>query len=248
MDNFDDFDNFDDLPDLGHWKSAMEFSVEQAALLLAMIDPFDYESLLKAKASRVPRWKNAAGHAIGIVSAIRQGLISPVVCKGFKLEEMSDWNGNKFMERVLQTVRASDRDAEISMPDTIITRASLIAWIESEKVQFTKPPKPITKTVAVQTIAKVIESAAPQPAPLALPLYSHSSEGLDLVQETIKHFWATYDEDDISTAPSKEDILKFLTSKGASGRMSEAVDLILRPFNLRTAHLRNRKAPTRENE
>ena len=242
------FDDFDDLPDLGHWKSVMEFSVEQAALLLAMIDPFDYDTLDRAKRQNVPRWKNAHGHALGIVSAIRQGLISPVVCMGHVYVETNDWNGNPTMERILRVARPAEREVEISLPDTIITRASLVAWIESEKVQVTRPPKPATKAIAVQTFARVIEPAVPQPAPLALPSYSHSSEGLDLVQETIKHFWATYDEDDISTAPSKEDILKFLTSKGASGRMSEAVDLILRPFNLRTAHLKNRKAPTREDQ
>lgn len=236
------FDDFDDLPDLGHWKSVMEFTVEQAALLLAMIDPFDY-GLHQAKIAKVPRWKKAGGHAIGIVSAIRQGLISPVVCKGHKTEEVSDYNGNTFTERVFQTVRPSDRDAEISIADTIITRASLVAWIESEKVQITRPSRPATKTISVQNAVKVIE-----PAPLALPSYTHASEGLDLVQETIKHFWATYDEDDISTAPSKEEIIKFLASKGASGRMSEAVDLILRPFSLRTAHLKNRKPPTREGQ
>lgn len=242
------FDDFDDLPDLGHWKSVMEFNVEQAALLLAMIDPFDYETLDRAKRQNVSRWKKAHGHALGIVSAIRQGLISPVVCMGHVYVETSDWNGNPTMERILRVARPAEREVEISLPDTIITRASLVAWIESEKVQVTRPPKPVTKTVSVQATTRVIEPAAPQRATLALPSYSHSSEGLDLVQETIKHFWATYDEGDIGTAPSKDDILKFLTSRGASGRMSEAVDLILRPFNLRTAHLRNRKAPTREDQ
>lgn len=242
------FDDLDELPDLGHWKSVMEFTVEQAALLLAMIDPFDYETLDRAKRQNAPRWKKAHGHALGIVSAIRQGLISPVVCMGHVYVETSDWNGNPTMERILRVARPSEREVEISLPDTIITRASLVAWIESEKVQVTKPPRPVTKAVATQPAVRPIESGYQEPAPLTLPSYNHSSEGLDLVQETIKHFWATYDEGDISTAPSKEDILKFLLSRGASGRMSEAVDLILRPFNLRTAHLRNRKVPTREDE
>lgn len=248
LDNLEDFDRPDRLPNLDHWKSVMEFSIEQAALLLAMIDPFDCDNLHQAKVKKLARWKKAHGHALGIISAIRQGLISPVACKGWIEEETTNAYGNPSMERFLRVTRPTDRETEICISNTIITRASLLAWIESERVQVTRPPKPIIKNIPVRTTAVVLAPAPNQSAPLSLPSYTHSSEGLDLVQDAIKHFWATYDHDDVSTAPPKEDILKFLTSRGASGRMSEAVDLILRPFNLRTAHLRNRKVPTREDE
>lgn len=250
MDNLDDLEDFDRperLPNLDHWKSVMEFSVEQAALLLAMIDPFDCDNLHQAKVKKIERWKKAHGHALGIISAIRQGLISPVACRGWIEEEVLNSYGDPSMEKFLRATRPGDRETEICISNTVITRASLLAWIESEKVQVTRPPRPI-KNTPVRTTAVALEPASHQPPPLSLPSYTHSSEGLDLVQDAIKHFWATYDHDDVSTAPPKEDILKFLTSRGASGRMSEAVDLILRPFNLRTVHLRNRKAPTREDQ
>lgn len=32
----------ENLPDLSHWKTVQEFSITQAALLLAGIDPYDY--------------------------------------------------------------------------------------------------------------------------------------------------------------------------------------------------------------
>lgn len=249
MHDFDDLgssDQPDRLPNLDHWKSVMEFTVEQAALLLAMIDPFDCETLLQTKRQNLPRWKKAHGHALGIVSAIRQGLISPVVCMGYVHVESSDWNGNPTMERVLQIVRATQREAEISMSDTIITRASLVAWIGSENVQVTRPPRPIERQMS-KPAAKP-QTVVRQPEPLALPSYGHKSEGLEFVEEAIKHFWSTYDEDDPNTAPRRDQIIEYLKGRGASGRESEAVDLILRPKNMRTAHLRNRKPPTRENQ
>ena len=42
-------ENEDDHPNLDHWKQVMEFNVEQAALLLAGIDPFETETLEEAK-------------------------------------------------------------------------------------------------------------------------------------------------------------------------------------------------------
>lgn len=71
-----------DLPNLDHWKSVMEFTVEQAALLLAMIDPFDVETLAEAKDQRLPRWKMARAHCLAITSAIRmRPAITPCVIK-----------------------------------------------------------------------------------------------------------------------------------------------------------------------
>lgn len=247
FDDLEDFTPSERLPNLDHWKAVMEFSVEQAALLSAMIDPFDCENLILAKRQKHARWKKAHGHALGIVSAIRQGLISPVVCMGYVEEEVSDWNGNPSLERNLRVVRPTQREAEISMADTIITRASLLAWITTANVQVTRPPRPVEK----QLVERMPKASAPivQPPPtLALPNYSHKSEGLEFVEEAIKHFWSTYDEEDPSTAPRRDEIIEYLKGRGASGRESEAVDLILRPKNMRTAHLKNRKVPTRADE
>ncbi|MFS3756231.1 hypothetical protein ACK6VR_20150, partial [Escherichia coli] len=37
----------ENLPDLSHWKTVQEFSITQAALLLAGIDPYDYANGLE---------------------------------------------------------------------------------------------------------------------------------------------------------------------------------------------------------
>ncbi|HSB98258.1 MAG TPA: hypothetical protein VLC91_17495 [Spongiibacteraceae bacterium] len=215
----------------------MEFTVEQAALLMAGIDPFE-ASLEEVKARRLSRWKQAHGHALGIVTAIRQGLITPVVCQGYVWR--SGWNDE--LQRFVETMKPADRTTEISIADTVITRASLVGWITTEKVQIARrtPPRTI---VAVQH--STLQDEEKEVAPLALPFHGHNSEGLEFVNEAIKQFWATFDPDDPATAPRKQEVIDYLKVKGATGNVAQAVDLILRPENMRKAGLKNNKAPTR---
>lgn len=230
----------EDLPDLVHWKHVMEFTVEQAALLMAMIDPFDVGSLDEAKTLQVPRWKKAHAHSLAIVSAIRQGVISPVVCCAYFLEEgqWGDWT--------VYPMKPSDRTMEISPAHTIITRASLENWITTEEVQITRPrPRQVAPATVRQPSAPITIEAKPDP--LALPYHGHTSDGLDYVDDAIKQFWTTVDPEDSTTVPLKKDVVDYLTAKrGASKNIAEAVDRILRPENMRRVHLKNRKVPTRE--
>lgn len=234
----EDFDSYDQLPNLDHWKAVMEFSVEQAALLMAGFDPLE-TNLETVKTQRLSRWKQAHGYALGIVSAIRQGLISPVACRG--LVWVEGWNNS--VDQVMTTVRATDREAEISTAETLITRASLVGWINSERVQIARPPKPVTvATVPAEASRPVTVEAKPEP--LALPYHGHKSEGLEFVDDAIKQMWATYDHDDPRTSPTQEEVIKYLRGRGAGANMAEAVNLILRPANLRRGGRKNKKVPT----
>lgn len=236
----------DDLPDLNHWKQVMEFTVEQAALLLAGIDPFDIESLVEAKERSVPRWKQAWAHSLAIVSAIRQGVISPVVCRAYIFEENGQWSG---WEAV--AMKPSDRDMEISASHTIITRAALANWVSTERVQFAK-----SKSYAPKVAVQPRPQPNPEPPitietnvePLALPFRGHRSEGLEFVEDAINQMWSTYDEGDPSTAPTQEDVVKYLRGRGAGVNMADAVNLILRPANLRRGGRKNKQVPTSEGQ
>lgn len=237
----------EDYPDLSHWKSVLEFSVEKAALLMAGIDPLEW-TLQETKEREHPRWKNAHANAMSIESAIRQGLLSPVICRGLIWQE--EWNNPP--ELSMATIKHNDRDAHLSIQETIITRASLIGWIDSENVQLVRPIKQINPPVQsinqpddLQQKHEIIMIDA-QPPVMALPYLGHRSEGLEFVEEAIQQFWSTYDENDPSTAPTREEVSEYLIKKGASVNMADAINLILRPFKLRTAGLKNKKVPTRK--
>lgn len=233
----------EDLPNLNHWKSVMEFTVEQAALLMAMIDPLDVESSEEAKRLQIPRWKKAHGWSLAIISAIRQGLISPVVCRSCTWNE--DSFGNTWYTK--ETIKPSDRNVDISPKDTVITRASLLNWISSENVQIVRP-KPTRIIQPQPATIEVHPSEATSTLPAALPYHGHASEGLEFVEDAIYQFWTTVDEYDPTTVPTKKDVVDYLKKKGASQNVAQAVDLILRPENMRKAKLRNYKVVTRETQ
>ncbi|WP_420901409.1 hypothetical protein [Escherichia coli] len=147
-----------------------------------------------------------------------------------------------------EVIKSTDRGNEISKVKTIITRDSLMAWIESENIDIVRNPhkfKPERNNKYRQIDHMVIDT---QPKdiitisePLALLSYEHKSEGLEFAGEAIKQFWSTYDEDDPTTSPQKDDVIAYLQSKGASGNLAKAVDLVLRPDALRNLGRRKTK-------
>ncbi|EEP9807341.1 hypothetical protein PP836_003138 [Salmonella enterica] len=232
---------YDNLPDLTHWKTVQEFSITQAALLLAGIDPFDFDedkALEQVRARKHERWKLAWGMSAGIITAIRRGVLTPILC--FSEKWVENWNGPDYIE--YEIIKPTDRSQEISKIKTIMTRDSLMAWIESECIDIAQKPRKISHEQSQRYqrcdhSEKIIHPPAQDIVtinePLALPSYEHRSEGLEYVDEAIKQFWSTYDEDDPSTAPKKDDVTAYLQSKGASGNVAKAVDLIVRPDALR---------------
>ncbi|WP_460588957.1 hypothetical protein [Haliea atlantica] len=215
----DDQSNF---PDLQHWKPVAEFTVEQAALLMAGIDPWEIETTEAAKEQSHPRWKKAATHSLAIVAAIRQGLIIPVICRG--------WYGDYDHGPQLRTIKHSDREWEISPQHTVITRASLESWIANHAVPIFRPPRQ-RMPVSTENTPKP-EPITIDVEPLTLPYQGHRSEGLEFVDEAVEQLWSTFDPDDPATAPTQKEVIEFLRSKGATVNMAEAVNLVLRPRNL----------------
>ncbi|WP_043914207.1 hypothetical protein [Candidatus Regiella insecticola] len=222
----------DDIPDLTHWKTVQEFSIEQAALLLAGIDPLDFlGGIEEARKLPHPRWKDAWGFASGMVSAIRRGVLSVVKCVSEEtIWENGVWGGECVV--VYEEMKPTDRRKEISKIKTIITRDSLLCWITQENVDFVRKPMPIITHQSIKSKTIKLNNSDAPPS-LALLEKTHRSEGLEFVDDAINQFWLTYDENDPNTAPSKSEIVTYLERKGASNNIAQAVDLILRPFTLR---------------
>lgn len=225
----------ENLPDLSHWRTIQEFTIEQAALLLAGIDPYDHENGLESVRNNYhERWKLAFGLSDGLVSAIRRGVLTPIVCIG----EIKYWDQFGNLDGIsYQTIKTTDRAVDISKSRTIITRDALFSWVEFEKVDFVRKPiikKNNTIEIEVNEVINlpnthVIASKQNYQEPVLLPKWEHKSEGLEFVEEAVEQLWSTYEEDNLQTAPTKEEVISFLKAKGATGNMANAVDLILRP-------------------
>ncbi|WP_313667962.1 hypothetical protein [Atlantibacter sp.] len=233
---------YENLPDLTHWKTVQEFNLSQAALLLAGIDPYDFgneDPLSEVRELNHQRWKLAWGFCAGIITAIRRGVLTPVQCYTERLVEPDNHWAEAYID--YKEIKPTDRTYDISKYKTIITRDSLIAWVNNENVDIarTRKPKPIKNITHLSTDGELIidvasDAKAHPPKILSIPYRDHKSEGLEFVDEAIKQFWSTFDEEDPSTAPRREDIIVYLQSKGASGNLARAVDLILRPNALRS--------------
>ena len=219
-----DYFEINDYPNLTHWKHVEEFTLEEAALLLAGIDPLE-TSLEQVKQLNHVRWKNAYGYMKALQSAIRQGVITLVRCIGFI--EYDTFNG---AEVEYKDIKQSDRNYILSVKLSIVSRSALFGWIERAKIQYIRPTKKIEQQKEVP-IQEYIANDNNTPV-LSLPYYGHKSDGLDYVDDAIKQFWATFDESDPNTAPTRKEIVNYLKSKGATQNMAEAVNLILRPRDL----------------
>lgn len=214
----------DDYPDLRPWNYVEEFSLEEAALLLAGIDPFE-TNLEHVKQFNHPRWKNAHGFARALESAVRQGVVTLVQCKSITYEGMHNENIVYF------DIKQSDRDYPLALNVCTISRAALIGWIERAKIQFIRPIKKSNPQDA-QIISQDIVNTVPQDQTPLLAYHGHKSDGLDYVDIAIKQLWSTFDPDDPNTAPTKNEVTEYLKSLGATHNMAEAVNLILRPRGL----------------
>ncbi|MBD2810631.1 hypothetical protein ID853_07005 [Xenorhabdus sp. Vera] len=52
---------------------------------------------------------------------------------------------------------------------------------------------------------------------------------MEALKEILYQFWSTFDPNDVNTAPTKKEIINYLTEKGISKNMAESIDMILRP-------------------
>lgn len=54
-------------------------------------------------------------------------------------------------------------------------------------------------------------------------------DGLQLALLVSREFWSTYDPEDRTTAPLREDVIDFLVSHGASRNLAKSIDKVVRP-------------------
>lgn len=204
----------DDLPDLAHWKHVKEFSLNDAALLLAGFDPLDHD-MQAVQRKAIGRWKLAIGMLRAIKSSIRQGSLAVQVAI------THDYNGNIFECSPTSYEHVLDDDL------TILTRASLIGWVEREKIDFVRPP---SKQLRPTEYNPVTESK-----PRQLLNTHHRSRGIDLIKIVDEQFYSSYDPENKDTAPKKDEVVNYLSQEhGASKNLASAVDVVMRPDEVKS--------------
>lgn len=209
------FIEVDDL-NLNHWKNVEEFTLEQASLLMAGIDPLETTLDIVISNRTHERWKLAAGNAVTLTSAVRQGVLTLIRC--VTLERENEFSNGDYLRDIKQT----DRTSELYLPACVVSRSSLIGWIDRKKISFVIKAK---KTEVQQIVSD-------QPKLITYDYQGHKSDGLEFVDMAIKQLWATFDINDPNTAPTQKEVMDYLIKQGATQNMAKAVNLILRPRDL----------------
>lgn len=201
-------------PDLEHWRARKTFTLVEAALLVAGMDPLDFEFTASQQfryalqTTKHPCWKWAFSvHASLIEAVCTQSLKSPQV-------SIQRWNDS--CDWVIEQHNISIADIHHIIPhQTLISRESYMSWLRKEGFLDQKP--------------LVVEQARTTEA---LPkLIGYSTPAMQCIQDVVREFWSDWKPG--ASAPKREVVLKWVEQHADrygldSDRKRQAIDLIAR--------------------
>jgi hypothetical protein len=205
--------------DLSHWGIHSVYSVFEAALLTAGVDPLRFEAMPEYE--RATAMYKEAGEswiwAASILKAMKQS-----ICMG-SLRVETCWTTpqhiNDYPSHINQDELTIDMVDEVCIHKTMIARWSLKKWYK-EKGFLANAEQPRA------TVTPIVE-----PKVLLMPQYS--TPAMECLNEVCREFWHDYDPNG-NRPPPKQDVIRlWLKENGhkwgvTSDRMAAAIDLIAR--------------------
>jgi len=211
-------------PNLNHWSIHSVYSVFEAALLTAGVDPLRFEVMPEYE--RADAIYKEAGEswiwAASILKAMKQS-----ICIG-ELRVETCWTSpqhmNDYPSYVHQDELTIDMVDAICIHKTMIARWSLKKWYKDKGFLISVDT---SKNIPAKTAAVVM----PEKPALAAPQYQ--TPAMECLQEVCREFWHAYDPMGKQPAPKQEVIKRWLKENGGawgvtSDRMAAAIDLIAR--------------------
>jgi hypothetical protein len=232
-------------PDLSHWKAREAYSIEDAALLTAGIDPFLYlgssnYALQKELLDNKPtNWQWALMITKGISESI---CIGSTNCHHVRIIR-EDNSYNCWTETVKQIDLTLLDSAHIDTAETKITKNEHLKWMRANGF-LSKPSREIGTTVRTVKADSTKEAPLSNTEPLLLPPPKYSTPAIDCMNEVIDHFWIDYDPDGSSPPPKQTVITAWLAENGhkwgvTSNNMIAAIDIIARHPSAKTRAKKN---------
>lgn len=210
---------------LDMWRHSPSYNIRQAAALIAGCEPADLELYWPggledgASYGRQIKWRHEKSEFAAafpevyaaremLMHAIRQGeLRAHVVSEGYYEhyclitgEDGGEW---EVVEPISET-------------GTLIERNELLRWLRSREIEAefffasrdTEPPR----------------SGRQGPWPWG----AYTTEGLEILAEAVRLFWADFDPEAPDDAPTNAEVIKYLTGRGMSERVAESVASLIR--------------------
>ena len=193
-------------PNFSHWNTVKLFSIAEASLLTAGLEPCEYNHLVdyelrQALLNEKPiNWQ----HALMLIRSLIEAICTQEIKSPLIRIERSDYNNNCWLETMEQAKISLDDTNSIVANETKIHRDELHKWLRKNGY-----------FEALQQNIITIEPSQPslqQPQPVQdnnivlLPEPTYTTPSLEALQGVINEFWIDYDPDKNQPTP-KQDVV-----------------------------------------
>ena len=211
-------------PPLDMWRYSPSYNIRQAAALIAGCEPADLERYWPGgledgpSLGRQVQWRHEKSEFAAafpevyaaremLVHAIRQGeLRARVVSEGYYEhyclitgEDGGEW---KVVEPISET-------------GTLIERDELLRWLRLREIE-------------ADFFSSSTSEPHPQNGQRQWPWGAYTTKGLEILADAVRLFWADFDPEAPDDAPTNEQVIEYLTRRGMSERVAQAVASLIR--------------------
>ena len=222
-------------PDFSHWNTVKLFSIAEASLLTAGLEPCEYNHLhdyqLREKliSEKPINWQ----HSLMLIRSIIEAICTQEIKSPYIKIDRSDYNNQ--WDEVVEQARVSLEDVgSIIANETKIHRDELYKWLK--KNGYLEPHLQNAIIVESQPVTYKQHESVQQNNVGLLPEPTYTTPALEAINGVIREFWISYDPDK-KQPPPKQSVVKAWIAENHpkldSDYIQTAIDKICRHPNAR---------------
>lgn len=195
-------------PDLSHWSTVKLFSIAEAALLTAGIEPFEYNSLAdyeirnKLLEEKPRNWQ----HALMLIRSMMEAICTHEIKSPSIIIDQCDNNYNSWQESIEQAKISIDDIKNISFNETKIHRDELKKWLKNNGY-FEQSQQ---NTITVQQVVHQQSETVQHNNVILLPEPTYTTPALDALYGVIDAFWKNYDPNNNQPPPKQSTVASWI--------------------------------------
>lgn len=220
-------------PDFSHWNTVKLFSIAEASLLTAGLEPCEYNHLhdyqLREKliSEKPINWQ----HSLMLIRSIIEAICTQEIKSPYIKIDRSDYNNQ--WDEVVEQARVSLEDVgSIIAKETKIHRDELYKWLKKNGyLELTQQAE-----IQVNQVQPYHQETTNQNDVILLPEPTYTTPALEAINGVIREFWISYDPDK-KQPPPKQSVVKAWIAENHpkldSDYIQTAIDKICRHPNAR---------------
>ena len=220
-------------PDFSHWNTVKLFSIAEASLLTAGLEPcefnhlHDYQLREKLISEKPINWQ----HSLMLIRSIIEAICTQEIKSPYIKIDRSDHNNQ--WDEVVEQARVSLEDVgSIIASETKIHRDELYKWLKkNDYLELTQQAE-----IQVNQVQPYHQETTNQNDVILLPEPTYTTPALEAISGVIREFWISYDPDK-KQPPPKQSVVKAWIAENHpkldSDYIQTAIDKICRHPNAR---------------